>query len=98
MLTDNIERKLEPESIKLFFTLNLTEHEIYPCHNVKIPKIVGIFTFIGRINTPIDLFSRRTYTRKILVCDLIARRLLQPYESDVIYPILNERSSCCRYI
>ena len=35
-----------------FFMLNSAEHEICPTHkiNVKMQKIVGILTFIGRLN------------------------------------------------
>ena len=31
--------------------LNSAEHEIYPAHNVKMPTIVDILTFISMINT-----------------------------------------------
>ena len=34
-----------PEVAKLFM-LDSTEHEIYHAHNVKMPTIVGILTFI----------------------------------------------------
>ena len=37
-------------SYKTFFMLNSAEHEIYPAHNVKMPTIVGILTFISMIN------------------------------------------------
>ena len=31
--------------------LNSTEHEIFSAHHIKVPTIVGILTFISRINT-----------------------------------------------
>ena len=40
-----------PEVIKLFFILNLDEHEINLFINVKMPTIVDILTLISRINT-----------------------------------------------
>ena len=39
-----------PRGYKTFFMLNSAEHKIYPAHNVKMPTIVGILTFISRIN------------------------------------------------
>ena len=34
--------------------INSSEYEIYPAHNVKMPSIVGILTFISMINpTPV---------------------------------------------
>ena len=39
------------EVIKLFLILNSTEHKIYHPHNIKMPTIVGILTFISMINT-----------------------------------------------
>ena len=39
-----------PRGYKTFFILNSAEHEIYPAHNVKMPTIVGILTFISVIN------------------------------------------------
>ena len=36
---------------KTFFMFNSTEHEIYFAHNVKMPTVVGILTFISMINT-----------------------------------------------
>ena len=42
--------------------LDSTEHEIYPAINVKIPTIVGILTFISRINTSYEgLKARNTH-------------------------------------
>ena len=35
-----------------YFRLNSAEHENYPAHNVKMPTIVDILTFICMINTP----------------------------------------------
>ena len=41
-----------PEVIKLFHALlNSSEREIYPAHNVKMPTIVGILSFISMVNT-----------------------------------------------
>ena len=31
--------------------LNSAEHEIFPAHNVKMPTIVGILTFMSRKNS-----------------------------------------------
>ena len=39
------------EVIKLFFMLNSAEHKFLTAHNVKMPRIVGILTFITMINT-----------------------------------------------
>ena len=39
--------------------LKSTEHEIYPAYNVKMPTIVGILTFISRINTTSESFKAR---------------------------------------
>ena len=47
-----------PGAIKLFM-LNSTEPEIYRAHNVKIPTIVGILTFIGMTNTTSDSLKAR---------------------------------------
>ena len=44
-----------PEVIKLFFMLNLEEHEIFPLLNVKMPTVVGISTFMGRKNSILGL-------------------------------------------
>ena len=38
---------------------NSTEHEIKTAHKVKMPKIVGILTFISRINTTSESFKAR---------------------------------------
>ena len=40
---------LGPEVIKLFFVLGSTEHKICHSHNVKMPTIDGILTFISMI-------------------------------------------------
>ena len=43
--------------------LNSTSPEIYPAHNVKMPTIVGILTFISKINTTPESFKARiTFT------------------------------------
>ena len=39
-------QKSGPDVIKLFFILNSAERDIYPAHNVKMPTIVDILTFI----------------------------------------------------
>ena len=47
--------------------LNSAEHETYPAHkckNVKIPTIVGILTFISKINAT----SVRLKARKFFIC------------------------------
>ena len=41
------------------FMLNSTEHGIYPAHNVKMPTVVGISTFISLIYTTSDSFKAR---------------------------------------
>ena len=38
---------IRPRGYKTFFMLNSTEHEIFPAHNVKMPTIVGILTFMS---------------------------------------------------
>ena len=43
------------EAIKLFI-LKTTEHE-NPAHNVKMPTIVGILTFISRKNATFECFK-----------------------------------------
>ena len=48
-----------PKVMKLFFILNTAEHEIYPAHNVKMPTIVGILTFISMINTTSERLKAR---------------------------------------
>ena len=40
-----------PRGYKTFFMLNSADHEIYPVHNVKMPTVIGILTFISMINT-----------------------------------------------
>ena len=51
--------KVRPQGYKTFFMLNSTEHQISTAHknvvfimliNVKMPTIVGILTFMSRIN------------------------------------------------
>ena len=37
--------------------LNSVEHEIYPAHNVKMPTIVGILTFISKMPTIVGIFT-----------------------------------------
>ena len=45
------------------------EHEIYHAHNVKMPTIVGISTFISMINTPSESLKARTiFSSKYLNC------------------------------
>ena len=39
-----------PRGYKTFFMLSSAETKIYPAHNVKMPTIVGILTFMSRIN------------------------------------------------
>ena len=46
-----ISDKTWPKGYKTFPMLNSAEHEIYPAHNVKMPTIVDILTFISMINT-----------------------------------------------
>ena len=36
---------------KRFSILNSIEHEIFHAHNVKMPTIIGILTFMSMINT-----------------------------------------------
>ena len=47
-----------------FFMLNSAEHQIYPVHKIKMPTIVGILTFISRINTT----SERLKARNLFIC------------------------------
>ena len=54
-------------SLWTFFMLNWIKHEIYLLINVKMPKIVGILTFISRFNTTSDLFKQEKKTLKIIV-------------------------------
>ena len=44
-----------PRGYKTFFTLNSTEHEIFPANNVKMPTIVGILTFMSGENSMLGL-------------------------------------------
>ena len=44
-----------PEVLKLFFMLNSIEHEIFLLINVKMPKTVGILTFMSRKNSILGL-------------------------------------------
>ena len=46
--------------IKLFFILNSHEHEIYLI-NVKMSTVVGILTFISRINTPSESLTQEQF-------------------------------------
>ena len=46
---------LWPQGYKTFFVLNSTEHRIYLAHNVKMPTIVGILTFMSMIQHLRDL-------------------------------------------
>ena len=41
--------------------LNSAEHEIHPAHNVKMPTIVGILTFISMINTTSERLQARNF-------------------------------------
>ena len=41
-------RETWPLGHNFFFMLSLTEHEIVPLINVKMPTIVGILTFMSR--------------------------------------------------
>ena len=41
--------------------LNSAEHEIYPAHNVKMPKNAGILTFISMINTTSERLKARKF-------------------------------------
>ena len=43
--------------------LNLAEHEIYPAQliNVKMPTIVGILTFMSRINTTYERLKAKNF-------------------------------------
>ena len=51
--------KFRTQGYKTFFMLNSTEHGIYHAHNVKMPTIVGILTFISTINTTPERFKER---------------------------------------
>ena len=44
--------------------LNSAELEIYPAHKFKMPKVVGILTFISMINTT----SERHQARHLFIC------------------------------
>ena len=49
-----------PQGYKTFFMLNSTsEYEFIPLINIKMPTIVGILTFINRINTTFESFEAR---------------------------------------
>ena len=52
-------KDLRPRVYKSFSMLNSAEHEFYPAYNVKMPTIVGILTFISRINTASESFKAR---------------------------------------
>ena len=45
---ENNETNARPRGYQIFFMLNSTEHKIFPAHNVKMPTIVGILTFMSR--------------------------------------------------
>ena len=49
--TNTIGNATRPRGDKTVSMLNSAEHEIYPAHNVKMPIIVGILTFISLMNT-----------------------------------------------
>ena len=51
----NMHDQSGPKVINLFSYS--TEHEIYPDH-VKMPTMVGILTFISRINTTSECFKQ----------------------------------------
>ena len=38
---------IRPQDYKTFSMLKSIEHEIFPTHNVKMPTIVGILTFMS---------------------------------------------------
>ena len=44
---------------KIFSMLNSTEHEFILPRNVKMPTVVGILTFIRRMNTTSESFKAR---------------------------------------
>ena len=44
-----------PRGYKTLFMLNSIDHEIFLFINVKMPKIVGILTFMNRKNSIISL-------------------------------------------
>ena len=62
-----MEERAGPKFIKLFM-LNSTKHEIYPALNIRMPTIVGILTFISRVNTP----TKRFTARKIFIFSFLA--------------------------
>ena len=41
--------------------VNSTEHEIYPSHNVEMPTIVDILTFLSLKNTTSERLDARNY-------------------------------------
>ena len=43
------------------FILNSAEPGIYPAHNVKMPTIVGILTFISMITTTSEVLKARNF-------------------------------------
>ena len=45
--------------------LNSSGHEIYPAHNVKMPTIVGILTFISMNTTTSENLKVRTVVWKM---------------------------------
>ena len=44
-----------PRGYKTFFMLNSTEHDFFLFINVEMPSIVGISTFMSRINSILGL-------------------------------------------
>ena len=53
-------RRSWPPGYKKFSMLNSAEQEIYPVINVKMP-IVGILTFISRINTTSERLKAKNF-------------------------------------
>ena len=51
----------KPGGYKTFFMLNSAELEFYPAQHVKMPTIVGISTFISRINTASECFQHFSF-------------------------------------
>ena len=59
--------RLDPDQTrgyKAFSMLNSAEHKINPAHNVKMPTIVGILSFISKINTT----SQRLSAVNLFIC------------------------------
>ena len=53
-----------PEVIKLFFMLNLAEHDFFPAHNVEMSTTVGTVTFISRKNNILSLHEHVSKAEK----------------------------------